>query len=278
MSLIRPVVSAFLALCLGLPATRAVAADTRDEERDPSLPRWELGLGLVGARLADYRGSSHGRTFVLPTPYGIYRGDVLKLDRDQSRLRLFESATFSVDWSAALSFPVDSDESPLRQGMQDLKPTLEWGPQAKLDLDEHWTLRTRMHLASTWEDGRLSERGVIVTPSLGWETGLGEDFTLDARLSAPFANQRNLEYYYGVSDDEAAPGRPAYAASGGFAGWDTQVSLSRRTREAWYGVFLRNHWLPSSVMEDSPLIDDKSTWSAGIGVAWLLLQGPPRGH
>jgi outer membrane scaffolding protein for murein synthesis (MipA/OmpV family) len=277
MPLIRHALRTLLVLGLALPAHISLAADTRDEERDPTLPRWELGLGLVGARLADYRGSSHGRTFLLPTPYGIYRGDVLKLDRDQTRLRLFESATFSVDWSAALSFPVDSDESPLRQGMQDLQPTLEWGPQARLDLDEHWTLRTRVHLASTWEEGRLSERGIIVTPSLGWETGLGDHFTLDARLSAPFANQRNLEYYYGVGDGDVAPERPAYAAEGGFAGWDTQVSLSRRTRTSWYGVFLRNHWLQGAVMEDSPLIDDKSTWSAGIGVAWLLLQGPPRG-
>ncbi len=273
MRLIRLVV----VLLLTTQVSSLLAADNREEEHDPTLPRWELGVGLVGARLADYRGSSHGRTFLLPTPYGIYRGDVIKLDRDQSRVRLFDSPTLSVDWSAALSFPVDSDDSPLRQGMQDLRPTLEWGPQARLDLDQHWTFRVRAHLASTWEDGKLSERGVIVTPSLGWEMPLADSFTFDVRMSAPFANQRNLSYYYGVDAREALVKRSPYTAEGGFAGIDTQMSLSRRTRHAWYGVFLRNHWLDGAVMEDSPLIDDKSTWTAGFGVAWLLLQGPPRG-
>lgn len=236
------------------------------------LPKWELGLGIAAARLADYRGSEHGHTYALPVPYGIYRGDRLRLDRDQNRFRIFSTATFSVDWSGAVSQPVKSEDSPRREGMPDLEPTLEWGPQLKVALGEHWLLQTRLHVVTTHEDGNFHDRGYTVTPSVSWETPLFRDFSLGAKLAAPTANDRYHDYYYGVSPDYALPDRPVYHGHGGASGLNTQLTLSKRTRHAWYGVFFSNHFLENSVIEDSPLIDDKTSWSAGFAATWLIFQ------
>ncbi len=255
-------------------ASLLLAAPTHAAE-DP-LPKWELGLGVAAARLADYRGASHGHTYALPIPYGIYRGDRLRLDREQNRFRIFSAATFSVDWSAALTQPVKSEDSPRRVGMEDLEPALEWGPQLKFALNEHWALQTRMHVISTIEDNKLHDRGYTVTPSLSWQTELPHDFSLGMRLGAPFSSQRTHDYYYGVAPAYATTDRPGYDADGGFAGINSQITVSRRTRHAWYGVFLANHFMEHSAIEDSPLIDDKTSWSAGIGATWLLFQSSER--
>ncbi|MGH9363054.1 MAG: hypothetical protein ACRD2T_14170, partial [Thermoanaerobaculia bacterium] len=60
-----------LALTLGLlvplasPAVSLAAAPAAAEE----LPLWELGLGIGGFTLPDYRGSDQARGYVLPVPY-----------------------------------------------------------------------------------------------------------------------------------------------------------------------------------------------------------------
>lgn len=260
--------SVLLSVLLCLVTTRSVHAATPDE----ALPKWEVGLGVAAARLADYRGASHGRAYALPLPYGIYRGDRLKLDRDQNRFRIFSTATYSIDWSAAVSQPVKSKDTPMRSGMPDIDASVEWGPQLKIALGERWKLQTRAHLVSTYENDRLHERGYTVTPSINWELPLPHDLSLGARLAVPFASERYHDYLYRVLPQYAQPDRPAYDADAGFSGWNTQITLSRRTRHTWYGFFVSNHFMEDSTVESSPLIDDKTSWSAGFACTWLLFQ------
>ena len=60
-----------------------------DAGLNPGVPRplWELGVGVAGLRLPDYRGSDQSRGYVLPLPYIVYRGTWLKADRDGARAR-----------------------------------------------------------------------------------------------------------------------------------------------------------------------------------------------
>ena len=48
-------------------------------------PLWELGLGVAGLRLPDYRGADQSRAYALPLPYIVYRGTWLKADREIGR-------------------------------------------------------------------------------------------------------------------------------------------------------------------------------------------------
>jgi len=64
-------IPSLMAFCLLAPAVRA-----------GELPRWELGLGLAGLSIPDYRGSDEQRGYLLPLPYVQYRGEIFQIDRE----------------------------------------------------------------------------------------------------------------------------------------------------------------------------------------------------
>jgi len=62
------------------------------------------------ADLPDYRGSDETREYLLPLPYVVYRGDLLKVDRSGIYSRMFESDRVNLDLSADAGVPVDSSK------------------------------------------------------------------------------------------------------------------------------------------------------------------------
>ena len=95
-------------------------------------PLWELGAGVTVLAFPDYRGSDQTRTYVLPIPYAVYRGEFFKADRDGVRGILVDSDNVKIHASVGASFPVDSGENDApREGMPDLKPTVELGPRRR---------------------------------------------------------------------------------------------------------------------------------------------------
>src|SRR5512136_2424750 len=100
-------------------------------------PLWELGAGLVVLRLPDYRGSDENRYYVLPFPYLIYRGDILRVDRERISGRIFKTDRLLLVVSLYGSVPVDSSTNRARSGMTDLDPTFEIGPSLEIRLLEN---------------------------------------------------------------------------------------------------------------------------------------------
>ena len=49
------------------------------------LPLWELGGGATALHIPDYRGSEEIRNYVFPIPWVVYRGEILRADRDGVR-------------------------------------------------------------------------------------------------------------------------------------------------------------------------------------------------
>src|SRR5690349_18042596 len=62
-------------------------------------PLWEAGAGVAAVNFPDYRGSDQRSSYVLPIPYFIYRGEVLRVDRESVRGRLFESENVELNLS-----------------------------------------------------------------------------------------------------------------------------------------------------------------------------------
>lgn len=118
-----PTVAIYLAGLLALPLCHA-------EPR----PLWEIGAGIAGISLPDYRGSDVTQTYVLPIPYFIYRGEILKADQNGLRGMLFDSDKLEINVSLNGTVPVDSEDNPARRGMADLKPTIELGPTVNVHL------------------------------------------------------------------------------------------------------------------------------------------------
>ena len=269
-----------LALWVGALTATAHAAGpeiTTDVPSEPSgkqRPLWELGIGVAGLRLPDYRGSDQYRAYALPLPYVVYRGKWLKADREGARALLVDVDRVKVDVSVAASVPTRSRDNVAREGMPDLPATGEIGPNVNITL---------YRAAGAKLDLRLPVRGAITfqsspkfigatfSPNLnldlievagGWNVGL---------LAGPlFGNRKYHEHFYGVDPIYATATRPAYRASGGYAGWQALAATSRRFGNTWVGAFVRYDSLAGAVFEDSPLVRSKHAVTAGVGISWVF--------
>jgi outer membrane scaffolding protein for murein synthesis (MipA/OmpV family) len=258
---------------------QAAAAASSASRADP-LPLWEAGLGVAGITLPNYRGSDQTSTYILPAPYFVYRGDFLKADRNGVRTRLFDNDKVEINLSLNATLPVQSRNNTARRGMADLRPTVELGPTASVHLwnaDDRKTqldFRAPLRTAITVESSP-KQVGWLFAPSLnidirdpagfgGWNLGM---------LAGPlFSSRKYNAYFYSVNPSEAAPGRPAYAARGGYSGMQFTTALSKRFPGYWVGGFLRYDTLSGAVFDDSPLVRRRSAVSAGVAISWIFGQ------
>ena len=239
-------------------------------------PLWELGLGVAGLRLPDYRGSNQSRGYLLPVPYIVYRGTWLKADRDGARALLFDSQRVKVDVSVAASRPTSSDDNDARAGMPNLPGTAEIGPNLNVtlaaSLKERWKLDLRLPLRAAVTLQRSAKFvGTTFSPNLNLDIGgVGGGWNLGLLTGPVFADRKYHEHFYGVDAAYATADRPAYRASGGYAGWQALAATSRRFGNTWVGGFVRYDALRGAAFEDSPLVRRCSALTFGFGVAWIL--------
>ncbi|MES2947874.1 MAG: MipA/OmpV family protein [Pseudomonadota bacterium] len=256
--------------CCQLPA-QAVA-----EEK----PLWEMGLGLTALRLPAYRGSSETRTDVLPIPYLVYRGEHLKADKDGVRGVLFDSDRFEVNLSLAASPPVNSDDVAIRKGMPDLHSSLELGPSVDIKLwqssgqDAKLKLFLPVRAAMTLESNPKSI-GWQFTPRLNLDVANPFDqagWTFAVVGGPVFGSREQHDYFYGVSQQYATAARPVFDAKAGYAGMQVLSALWKRFPSFWVGGFVRYDDVRGAVFENSPLVTQKSGFSGGIAISWVLAQ------
>jgi len=253
-------------------ACAAAHGQSRDE------PLWEAGAGIAALYLPDYRGASQGRVYALPVPYLVYRGDFLKADRHGLRGMLFDTDRVDLDLSVGAALPVDSSRSPEREGMRDLRPTVELGPSLDVTLWRAADRRVKVDL-------RLPVRGAVTVESRSRYTGVQffPHLNVDVRdvaglagwnlgvLGGPvYTDRRYNEYFYSVGAADATPQRPAYDARGGYGGAQFIVALSKRFPRFWVGAYLRHDTLRGAVYEASPLVGSRSYTAGGIGLSWIF--------
>lgn len=239
-------------------------------------PLYEFGLGVGAIAFDDYRGSDTAHGYPLPLPYLLYNGKFLKANRDGIRGTLFNQDRVELNLSFDATTPVRSDRE--RNGMPDLKSTVELGPSLDLHLmrsadgDVKLDLRMPVRAALTVE-AAPKVIGWTFTPRLaldlkhplgfaGWNLGL---------LTGPlFADRRYHAYFYTIAPQYATPARPAYEASGGYAGAQFISALTKRFPKFWVGAYARYDTLSGATFADSPLVQRKSYMSGGIGISWIL--------
>ena len=258
-------------LCIAMLAT-AVTSPTRADQK----PLWEFGLGAGVLVFNDYRGSNTTHAYPIPVPYFVYRGEIFKSDREGPRGRLFHIDRVEFNLSINGTTPVRNDSA--RQGMPDLRPTLEMGGSLNVHLwrssDERFKLDLRLPArAALTVEASPRMIGVFVEPHIslditqfrgseGWKLGL---------FAGPlFADRRYNDYFYTVSPQYATAERPAYEAHGGYAGTQTLVSLTRRFPGHWYGFYVRHDTLGGASFASSPLVKTNSYWSGGFAVTWVI--------
>lgn len=257
---------------LAMSAGSASASDTDGN------PLWEFGLGVGAIALTDYRGADAAHVYPLPVPYFVYRGKIFKSDRDGLRGMFLQHPRVELNLSVDATTPVSSKNDSAREGMPSLKPTVEFGPSLDVHLwrsdDQRLRIDLRLPVRKAFSiEAHPQSVGWFMAPRInidaldfaghaGWDVGM---------FVAPlFADRYYHDYFYSVAPAYATSTRPAYRASGGYAGTEMLVAVSKRFPTCWLGAFARYDTLSNAVFEDSPLVRSRGYWAAGFGIAWMI--------
>jgi outer membrane scaffolding protein for murein synthesis (MipA/OmpV family) len=240
-------------------------------------PQWEAGAGFAAIDFPMYRGSNERRSYLLPIPYFVYRGDTVQINRERVRGLIFKRDRVEMDISVNGTVPAKGAIA--RQGMPDLDPTLEVGPSLHVHLYHSEDRKTGF-------DVRMPVRGVVASDfkhvqPVGWlfQPQLDADF-LDVDHSGwniglvgglVFSDQRYNQYFYNVAPQYATAARPAYAVGGGYAGTQCIFAFSKRRQDGrWMGGFMKWDNLNGAVFADSPLVKTRQYFTVGFAVTWTL--------
>ena len=244
--------------------------------RAEQLPLWEAGVGIGATTLPHYRGSDQSRTWVLPVPYVVYRGESVRVDDDR-RIRGLFGEGVELEFSLNGSPPAKDNDA--RRGMPDLDATLEIGPSLNIALlrsknaAEKLELRLPVRAVIASDFSHFRHAGWIFQPnlSLDFKNVLGNrGWKLGLQGSLIYTDRRYDQYFYAVDPIFATAERPAFDPGGGYGGTTLLAALSRRFPNFWVGAFAKWDSVGGAVFADSPLVKSRSNLSGGLGVAWIL--------
>lgn len=248
-------------------------------------PLWEIGVGLAVLQMPDYRGADESRGYLLPYPYLVYRGDILRVERERISGRIFQTDRLLLDISINGSAPVDSSDNQDRRGMPDLDPTFEIGPSLDITLLESRRNRCKLKLALpvraafSTDFSSAHHEGWIFHPRLNLEKAdliPGSGVNLGLSVGPMFADRGYHDYFYTVDPAFATPSRPRYASGGGYSGTTATVGLSKALNPFVLSGFVSLDYLKGAVFEESPLVKTQNSWMCGFAVSWVFLKSSER--
>jgi len=259
--------------CAGLTLSAAAFAAEK--------PLWELGVGAGLLLMPDYRGSDQTRAYVLPFPYVIYRGDVLKIQDRRISGKLLATDRVVLDFSVYGAVPVKSDNNEARTGMPNLDPTFELGPAVKIVLFESQEEKFKLNLSVpvralfSTDFRSVRHEGWVFNPRLNLQkrdlisvTGLN----LGVSAGPIFADKGYHEYFYAVESAYARTARPMYSAASGYSGSALTVGLGKSYKNFIFHAFVSADFLQGAAFEESPLVKTKTSIMSGFTVSWVFLQ------
>ena len=248
--------------------------------RADMLPLWEAGAGVAAISFPDYRGAASRRSYLLPVPVFIYRGEIFQVDREKVRGLLFKNARTELDISINGSVPIRSNGNPVRDGMPDLDPTLEIGPSLNLSLakSDHAKLALRLPLRAVIASDFRSVHGagVLANPNLNLDLKAVRGWRVGLVAGALFADRKYHDHFYGVASIYARPGRATYRAPGGYSGAQFIAALSRRFEPVWVAGFIKVDVVDHAAFASSPLVERRNNLSVGVAVTWVFAQSGTR--
>ncbi len=244
------------------------------------LPLWELGVGIGYLNAPHYRGSKTRADLALPFPYAIYRGDILKVDRDEGITgKIFKSDRLNLDISLAGSIPVPKTDASARAGMPSLDLLFEIGPELEYNLwrsdnrEHNLWLKLPYRFVFSVGDPLMEYQGWTLSPFINYKIKLrqfGAIMRYSASLGPIFAGSKFHNYFYEVDPQFAKPERQPYVADSGYSGSRITISIARNARKYFVGIFARYDNLDNAVFADSPLVETTDYFVYGIAFAWIF--------
>jgi len=244
-------------------------------------PLWELGVGAGFLMMPDYRGSNETRAYLLPFPYAVYRGGILRLEDKRISGRIFKTDRVTLDASGYGAVPVRSDDNDARAGMPDLDPTFEFGPALRIKLldsiENRYKLSVALPIRAVFSTDFSSVRyeGLVFSPRLNFEKGdiiPGTGLYLGVSTGPMFADRGYHNYFYEVEPAYARGNRPAYTPNAGYSGSTLTVGLGKNYNQFIFHSFVSADFLQGAAFEGSPLVKTKTSWMGGFSVTWVFLK------
>ena len=261
----------------GCCAVLSTAALAQAADGPGAAPLWEVGGVAFGVSQNAYPGSDQQVNRALALPYFIYRGDVLRADRETAGIRALKTETLELDLGFAGAFGSGSDTIEARQGMRKLGTLVELGPRLKWDLGAGpaggrlsavFPVRAVLDLSD-----QAAHRGWSFEPKLTYARRSDSGWRYSASVSAIVADTRLAQTFYEVRSSEATALRPAYAAGSGLVSLRLGTTFSRSLGRDWnlFG-FARLDSVAGAANESSPLVRRSTGATAGLGVAYTWMR------
>ncbi len=255
----------------------ATISSTVMAQAPSAAPLWELGAAAIGVSQQAYPGSDQQVNTGLLLPFFIYRGEVLRADRDAAGIRALKTETFEIDIGVAGSFGAGSGSIDTRKGMSELGTLIELGPRLKWNLGAapgggRWRAEIPLRAVFDLSD-RGEHKGLSFEPKLIYERQSSNGWRYNASVGAIVADNKLARTFYEVNSSEATALRPAYAASSGLVGWRLGTTFSRSLNRDWrmFG-FARVDTVAGAANKSSPLVRQTTGATVGVGITYTWLR------
>lgn len=256
-----------LILLSSLPLSAQEEAPQSTEAPPPSKVQWSLGIGAFSSP-RPYVGAENSQIVapLIEINYGkIYVQGI------QAGYKFFDTDKFRLDARAGIVFNgLDPDDSPALEGMNKRRPTIEGG------------------VVFDWKPGKYRLSTGVYTDLLGRSYGqqVSSDFSrtwtfnrfqwgFTPSVGVVWQSSNFVDYYYGVTPEEARPGRPPFRGS--------SVVNFRSSLFAFFFFnmriravgLVRIQRLDNEII-DSPIVDQSRGIFATLGVVYRFGRLPPR--
>jgi outer membrane protein len=260
-----------------LAVVAAAACAVPAAHADEADPRWEVGMVAFGVSQQAWPGASAQVRRGYPLPYAFYRGPVLRVDQEAVGLRAMKTPGFELDVGFAGAFGSRAQDIPARRGMPDLGTLVEFGPRGTWQLGRSATgarWQFELPLRGVFDvDARGAARGFTVEPRLEAEFADVAGWKVTTSAAVLLGDARINDTVYGVAPRYATPARPAWEGRAGLVAWRLTASASRVITPDWrvFG-FARVDDVSGAANAGSPLVQQRTGLTAGVGVRWTFLR------
>lgn len=238
---------------------------------------WEVGVASFGLSQQAWPGASEDVRRAIALPYVLYRGPMLRIDREAFGMRAVKTPNFELDVGFSGALGSRAKDTVARQGMPELGTLVEFGPRARWNLagdslGSQWRLELPLRGVFDVNDG-FSSRGLAVEPKLRWTHPAIAGWRLNASAGALFGDRQLTSTFYDVELPYATATRPAYDAKPGLIAWRLRLTASHRLSPDWriFG-FGRIDSVAGAANLDSPLVSRTVGYSAGVGLQWTWIR------
>ena len=249
--------------------------------RIENLPLYEFGVGGGYFVSPYYQGSEQNQIRTLGIPFFIYRGKILKSDRDGgTRAEFYKEKNFRFDLTVSGGFSAKSTEVDARQGMPDLDYMGAIGPRLKwIVYSSHkWgSIKLSLPLLAAYVSDfkKTQDIGFIFHPNMTYNVDrfIYKWWDLFFRIGAIWAEDRYMDYYYDVKPQYANIQRDIYEARSGLLEKHIDAAAAFRINSRWR-LFLGIQYSDYSQVanRESPLLTAKDTLGVGIGLIWTVYE------